>query len=180
MSHFLIAGTQNPGPRNWDSSSNTHNLRPEIQNRRARTKNRGQQSWTKPNITTKKSTFIFPLPTFAPIQYCRVAIVGSLLKNPVSRCASRSQINIEWRDRGDCRNVTLVLSRIVGPEISNQGLGFLLHTVWILLARIISSYGNIHCHDKLKSILIFLNRNLEDFKAFKICFDSTDKEQILL
>ena len=67
----------------------------------------------KTECNTKKSTFIFPLPPFSPIQCCRVAIVGSLAENPISRCVSRSLIKIEWGDRRDCRSVTLVLSTIV-------------------------------------------------------------------
>ena len=35
---------------------------------------------------TKKSTFIFPFSPFPSIQCCRVAIVGSLVEHPVSRC----------------------------------------------------------------------------------------------
>ena len=52
------------------------------------------QSQTTSNVTTKKSTFIFLLSSLPPIQCCRVA------KNSVSRCVSRSLINIERREKG--------------------------------------------------------------------------------
>ena len=53
------------------------------------------QSWTKPNVNTKKSTFIFPLPPFIPIQCCRSVVVGALAEYSASRCLSHSLINIE-------------------------------------------------------------------------------------
>ena len=55
---------------------------------------------------TKKSTFIFPFSPFSRNQCCRVAIVGSLVQNPVFRCVIQHGMS-------DCSSVTLVLSTIV-------------------------------------------------------------------
>ena len=52
------------------------------------------ESQTISNVTPKKSTFIFLLPSLTPIQCCRVE------KNSTSRCVSRSLINIELREKG--------------------------------------------------------------------------------
>ena len=45
----------------------------------------------------------------SPVQCFTVAIVGSLLENPVSRFVSRSLINIDRGNRGDCGSFSLVL-----------------------------------------------------------------------
>ena len=77
------------------------------------------ESWAKPNKTPKNLLFIFPLPFFLPVQCCRLMVVGALVENSASRCLSHSLINIEWRDRGDCRSVTLILSTIVDYHYQN-------------------------------------------------------------
>ena len=86
----------------------------------------------KTQCNTKKSSFIFPFPSFPPIQCCRVAIVGSLVENVVSCCVSRSLISIEWGDRGrfqkryisfvhDCGNcLTHLQAIILGSKFTSQ------------------------------------------------------------
>ena len=61
----------------------------------------------------QKFYFYISIAQFTPFQYFRLAIVGALVENSASHCLRRLLINIEWGDRGDCKNVTLVSATIV-------------------------------------------------------------------
>ena len=82
------------------------------------------QSWTKPYVTPKNLFLCFHFPPFSPIPCCRVAIVGYLVENPVSRCVIQ-----HWmKGQGDCRSVTLVLSTTVW-KLKKCKKGLLMKTI---------------------------------------------------
>ena len=74
------------------------------------------QSLARPNVTPKNLFFMLLLPPFPPIQCCRLVAAGTLAENSASHCFKHSLINIEWGNRGDCRNVTLILSTFVATD----------------------------------------------------------------
>ena len=89
------------------------------------------QSRTK-SIITQKIYFCISIALFSPIQCWSVAIISSLLKNPVSRCVSRSLINMEWRDRRDYRTVALPLQTVLSTifwKLKNPKKSLFLKTI---------------------------------------------------